>query len=65
MDFPVKITPERVTRGKRSVEMLCAACHMDSATNTLTGKEMPDLPKQFGKTWSRNITAHPVKKIGS
>ena len=32
VDFPVDVTPERVARGKRSVEMLCAGCHMDSAT---------------------------------
>src|SRR5512143_1873882 len=64
-DFPVDVTPERVARGKRSVEMLCAACHMDSATGGLTGKRMPDVPPQFGEAWSRNITSHPVKGIGS
>jgi len=65
VDFPVEVTPDRVARGKRSVEMLCAACHLDSATGALTGKHMPDLPHQFGESWSRNITAHPVKGIGS
>jgi mono/diheme cytochrome c family protein len=65
VDFPVEVTPERVARGKRSIEMLCAACHMDSSTGALTGKRMPDLPAQFGEAWSRNITAHPVKGIGS
>lgn len=65
VDFPVDVTPERVARGKRHVEMLCAACHMDSGTGALTGKRMPDLPAQFGESWSRNITAHPVKGIGS
>src|SRR5262245_42323256 len=65
VDFPVEVTPERVARGKRSVEMLCAACHMDSATGGLTGKRMPDLPAQFGEAFSLNITAHPVKGIGS
>lgn len=65
VDFPVEVTAERVARGKRSVEMLCAQCHIDSATGALSGKRMPDLPKQFGEAWSRNITAHPVKGIGS
>ena len=65
VDFAVDVTPERVARGKLSVEMLCAGCHMDSATGGLTGKRMPDLPPQFGESWSRNITAHPVKGIGS
>ncbi|HXK08585.1 MAG TPA: c-type cytochrome [Vicinamibacteria bacterium] len=64
VDFPVDVTPERVARGKRSVEMLCAGCHMDSATGGLTGKRMLDLPARFGEAWSRNITAHPVKGIG-
>ena len=65
VDFPVDVTPERVARGKRSVEMLCAGCHMDSTTGALTGKRMLDAPAQFGEVWSRNITAHPVKGIGS
>ena len=65
VDFPVEVTPERVARGKRTVEMLCAGCHMDSATGGLTGKEMLDVPAQFGEAWSRNITAHPVNGIGS
>jgi mono/diheme cytochrome c family protein len=65
VDFPVDVTPERVARGKRSVEMLCAGCHLDSATGGLTGKRMLDLPPQFGESWSRNITADPVKGIGS
>jgi len=65
VDFPVEVTAERVARGKLSIEMLCAGCHMDSATGGLTGKRMPDLPTQFGQAWSRNITGHPVKGIGS
>ena len=65
VDFPVDVTPERVARGKRTIEMLCAGCHMDSATGALTGKKMPDLPTEFGEASSRNITAHPVKGIGS
>ncbi len=37
VEFPVEVTPERVARGKRSVEMLCAGCHMDSATFSRAG----------------------------
>jgi mono/diheme cytochrome c family protein len=65
VELSVEVTPERVARGRRTVEMLCAACHLDSATGALTGKRMPDLPSQFGESWSRNITAHPVKGIGA
>lgn len=65
MEFHVDVTPERVARGKLTAEMLCNACHFDSATGALTGKRMPDLPPQFGESFSRNITAHPEKGIGS
>jgi mono/diheme cytochrome c family protein len=45
--------------------MLCVACHFDSGTGGLTGKQMVDTPAQFGASFSRNITAHPTKGIGS
>jgi mono/diheme cytochrome c family protein len=64
VDFPVDVTPGRVARGRRSVEMLCAACHLDSETGSLTGRRMPDLPTQFGEAWSLNITQHPSRGIG-
>jgi len=65
VSFTVDVTPARVERGKRSVEMLCAACHLDSKTGALSGRRMADLPSRFGEAWSRNITGHPVKGIGS
>jgi len=61
----VEVTPERVARGKRHAELLCAGCHFDSGTGALTGKQMLDLPPQFGKAFSRNVTGHPTKGIGS
>jgi len=64
VSFTVDTSPERVARGRRTVEMLCAACHLDPATGALTGKRMPDLPPQFGESWSRNITRDPVEGIG-
>jgi len=65
VEFQVDVTPERVARGKRTAEMLCNLCHLDSTTGALTGKHMPDLPPQFGESFSRNITAHPQKGIGA
>jgi mono/diheme cytochrome c family protein len=61
----VEVTPERAARGKRHVELLCAGCHFDSGTGALTGKRMLDLPPQFGRAYSKNITADPVKGIGA
>ena len=60
----VDVTPERVAQGKRHVLLLCAGCHLDSATGGLTGKRMLDLPAQFGTAFSKNITAHATKGIG-
>ena len=65
VEFAVEVTPERVARGRRTVELLCAACHLDAETGVLTGKRMLDLPGAFGEAWSLNITAHPQKGIGS
>lgn len=65
IELHVEVTPERVARGKRAASVLCTACHLDSDTGALTGKRMVDLPPQLGESWSRNITAHPVKGIGS
>ncbi len=64
IDLKVESTPERVARGKRYVQTLCATCHMDPTTRKLTGKQMLDAPKEFGTLFSRNITKHPDKGIG-
>ena len=61
----VPVTPERVARGKKFGTLLCANCHMDPTTGKLTGKKIDDMPHQFGVVYSRNITADPVKGIGS
>jgi mono/diheme cytochrome c family protein len=63
--FRADATPERAARGKRHVELLCAGCHFDSGTCALTGKPMVDLPTQFGRAFSRNITADREKGIGA
>src|SRR4029453_11932413 len=65
IDLKVDVTPERVSRGKRTAEMLCAACHLDPATGALTGRRVADVPTQFGESYSLNITKHPVEGIGS
>ena len=65
IDLKVEVTPERVERGRRTVQMLCAACHLDNETSTLAGKPMDDLPGQFGAAHSANITSDPDTGIGS
>jgi mono/diheme cytochrome c family protein len=61
----VEVTAERVERGRRTAEMLCVACHLDNDTSSLAGKPMPDVPAQFGKSHSANITRDPETGIGT
>ena len=65
VSLKVDVTPERVERGRRTVQLLCAACHLDNATSSLAGKPMPDLPRQFGTSHSANITSDPETGIGT
>jgi len=65
VELRVEATPERLAHGKKIVSMLCAGCHRDPATDRLTGKRMPDVPPQFGVAYSKNITGHMTKGIGS
>ncbi len=61
----VEITPEKVERGRKYANILCLSCHQDPTTGKLTGKRLVDVPKEFGVIYSKNITKHPVKGIGS
>jgi mono/diheme cytochrome c family protein len=62
--FPVDVTPERIARGKRTVTMLCANCHLDPATGALTGHALGDAPGKFGFIYSQNITQDREYGIG-
>jgi hypothetical protein len=64
IELKVEVTPERVEGGRRTVQLLCASCHLDNDTGTLAGKPMPDLPAQFGWAHSANITGDPEIGIG-
>jgi len=65
VDLKVEVTPERVAGGRRTVQLLCASCHLDNDTGTLAGKPMPDVPAQFGSAHSANITQDEETGIGS
>lgn len=65
IDLKVESTPARVERGRKLAKVLCVQCHLDKETKTLSGTHMADLPKEFGVAYSRNITNHPTKGIGS
>ena len=60
----VEATPERIARGRKLVNLLCANCHLDPETRQLTGRQLADAPEEFGVIYSSNITRHPTKGIG-
>lgn len=64
VNLHVDVTPARVERGKTIASMLCAGCHYNQNTGALTGQRMADMPAEFGKIYSRNITNDPVYGIG-
>jgi mono/diheme cytochrome c family protein len=64
VQLKVEPTPERIARGRKLSNLLCASCHMDPSTLKLTGKHMEDAPDEFGPIFSRNITRDPEHGIG-
>ncbi len=65
LELAIESTPERVARGKVLASAICLGCHMDPVTQKVTGKHMSDTPPEFGAIYSKNITRHPEKGIGS
>lgn len=60
----VEVTPERVARGEKIALIMCNACHANEE-NRLVGKHIADLPAEFGKAYSLNITRDAEDGIGS
>lgn len=65
VSFTASGTPEAIARGEKLTKMLCANCHMDRKSGTLTGTRMLDAPPEFGKIYSLNITGDPTHGIGA
>jgi len=64
-DYHVTVTPEKLVRGKKLTLTLCALCHTNLNTGLLTGQRMLDVPAEFGKIYSQNITQDKTYGIGS
>ena len=54
--FDVRVTPERVARGRKTARMLCARCHYEPVTDSFRGNRVRYLPEEFGAVYGRNIT---------
>ena len=65
IDFKAIPNPERLARGEKLAELMCAECHLDPSTGQFTGMRMKDIPEIFGKTWAQNITQDKAHGIGN
>ncbi len=63
-NIKVEVTPARVARGEKIATIMCNACHANEE-NRLTGKHIADLPAEFGKAYSLNITQDTEHGIGN
>ncbi|MCO6475868.1 MAG: c-type cytochrome [Phaeodactylibacter sp.] len=61
-NLEVKPDSAMIAEGKRLATLVCQHCHMGT-TGKLDGKEMLDIPAEFGKVWAPNITQHPNSKL--
>ena len=61
-DFKVESTPERVAQGAKIASVQCMVCHKKD--NKLTGRFLSELPPNFGKIYSANITHSKDHGIG-
>jgi mono/diheme cytochrome c family protein len=62
--FAVAVTPERVARGRRTAQVLCAPCHLDRARDAYSGRAMSAAAPRFGVVYSPNITQDGLHGIG-
>ena len=58
-DMKVQADSALVAEGQRLANMVCKNCHLNP-NGKMEGKFMADMPKEFGKVWSMNIT-HDAK----
>ena len=60
----LKVEPDSalIAEGKRLATLVCNHCHMGTS-GKLDGKHMNDIPPEFGKVWSANITQAANSKL--
>ena len=63
-DIKVEITPEKVATGNKIANVQCKFCHR-GADGKMTGRFISDLPPDFGKINSANITQSKEHGIGN
>ena len=64
-NLKVTVDSAHIEEGKRISSMLCRECHYSTETQKLTGSFRADIPKEFGDTYSLNITQDKTHGIGN
>ena len=64
-NLKVTVDSAHIAEGKRISSMLCRECHYSTETQKLTGSFRADIPKEFGDTYSLNITQDKTHGIGN
>jgi mono/diheme cytochrome c family protein len=62
-EFKVESTPERIAVGTKIASVQCIVCHR-AKDNKLVGRFLSELPDNFGKIYSANITHSKEHGIG-
>ncbi len=60
----VTATPARLTQGEKLAVAMCADCHLNKTTQSLSGAPLDDLPPEFGRFYASNITQDAAHGIG-
>lgn len=63
-DFKAESTPERIVQGTKIASVQCMVCHKGK-DNKLVGRFLSELPADFGKIYSANITHSKEHGIGA
>ncbi len=62
-EFTAEVTPERLVQGTKIASVQCMVCHRGK-DNKLVGRQLTELPKEFGTIYSANITHSKDHGIG-
>jgi cytochrome c2 len=62
--FQVESTPERIAQGAKIVQLACFDCHISESEQRLSGRQVKDIPQEFGVAYSKNITKDSLVGIG-
>ncbi|GAA4387612.1 c-type cytochrome [Hymenobacter koreensis] len=61
----IQVTPAQLKQGEAIAVSMCADCHLNKQTNSLSGKLLTEIPPEFGSLYAANITQDKEHGIGN